>query len=448
MTPQLSKLMPAIADHTISNHLSKSPRLGQSKHYYNSARNSLYSRYSTGDWESSNKNNYNLSERERSVGERLRADAWRVVKATDQQTRSRQASNTKKLGERVQDISFWKEELNKEMKDMDHEHEALEEHKRVLEKALSDTRNPLAIAEECLMQREKRVGIDLVHDDVEKNLSREVDVIRRCQEKMKRLVEKAFIQLKMNRAAQHACDKDAKDKHHAQTVDDRMQQLRNSAGGLGFHPGVENVDNTLTIPYSWAKYTQDNILRSQKEREASEKLRGDIDALMRACANEMWSQFNGVNNAFNARVQETSDAKNKLQAHLQRVTNEIRDMERAVDLLKKAIYAKELPLKMAQTRLDERTRRIHVELCNDPVMKGLQREVAEIRESVRILKEKLRQAENALVRLLKTRAALEDDISVKENSLQIDSKYCLGMRKNMPMDPKVGPIFTMPLVTY
>jgi tektin-3 len=49
---------------------------------------------------------------------------------------------------------------------------------------------------------------------------------------------------RMNRAAQHACDRDAKDKNHAQNLDDRMQQLRNSSAGLGFYPGIENVDNT------------------------------------------------------------------------------------------------------------------------------------------------------------------------------------------------------------
>ncbi len=75
----------------------------------------------------------------------------------------------------------------------------------------------------------------------------------------------------------------------------------------------------ITIPYSWIKFTQENIARSQKEREASEKLRGDIDALLRACANAMWSQFNNVNNSFNARIQEANDAKNKLQGHLQKV---------------------------------------------------------------------------------------------------------------------------------
>ena len=47
-----------------------------------------------------------------------------------------------------------------------------QEHRRVLEKAYHDTRSPLAIAEECLLQREKRQGIDQVHDDVERSLSK------------------------------------------------------------------------------------------------------------------------------------------------------------------------------------------------------------------------------------------------------------------------------------
>lgn len=76
----------------------------------------------------------------------------------------------------------------------------------------------------------------------------------------------------------------------------------------------------MTIPYSWVKFTQENIARSQRERENSERLRGEIDSLLRACANDMWSNFNSVNNAFNTRIQETNDAKAKLQANLQWVS--------------------------------------------------------------------------------------------------------------------------------
>lgn len=49
---------------------------------------------------------------------------------------------------------------------------------------------------------------------------------------------------RMNRAAQRVCEGDAKDKCHAQNLDDRMYQLRNSSSRIGFYPGIENVDNT------------------------------------------------------------------------------------------------------------------------------------------------------------------------------------------------------------
>jgi len=41
-----------------------------------------------------------------------------------------------------------------------------------------------------------------------------------------------------------------------------------------------------------------------------------------------------------------------------------------MDLLKKAIDDKQAPLKVAQTRLDERSRRIDVERCSDKPMAG------------------------------------------------------------------------------
>ena len=46
----------------------------------------------------------------------------------------------------------------------------------------------------CIMSVQ-REGIDLVHDNVEQQLNQEVDVIRACQEKMKRLIARAEQQL-------------------------------------------------------------------------------------------------------------------------------------------------------------------------------------------------------------------------------------------------------------
>lgn len=74
------------------------------------------------------------------------------------------------------------------------------------------------------------------------------------------------------------------------------------------------------MPETWAKFTDDNILRSQSERTASAKLRDDIQNLLVVTANEMWNQFNKVNLAFTNRIAETADAKNKIQVHLAKVS--------------------------------------------------------------------------------------------------------------------------------
>ena len=51
-------------------------------------------------------------------------------------------------------------------------------------------------------------------------------------------------------------------------------------------------------------------------------------------------------------------------------TGEVKEMERTVAFLRRAIRDKEAPLKVAETRLEERTRRVDVELCKDPAMLG------------------------------------------------------------------------------
>lgn len=430
----------------------KSGSMGSLAHantYYNPAKSAMYSRYSTSDWELTNRSNFTLADKQRQEAERVRAEVFRAVKVTDQLTRSRQQSNTKKLGLRVKDISFWKEELLKEISYMTDETASLEEHKRMLDKALDDTVEPLRIAEECLTRRELRVGIDQVHDDVERCLTKEVEVTKKCQNKMKRLLDKVVVQLRMNALSQKACENDAKDKHHAQGIDDRMQQLRNTSSQLGFFPGIEDQDNTVSVPDSWAKFTEDNLTRSHMERQQSEKLRGIVDACIRACLSEMANQHNAVNSALAARVNQLNNAKDGLHAHLNKASNEIRDLERSIEFLEKAISDKEAPLKVAQTRLDERSRRISVELCNDKPMAGLQTEVREIMESMRILQDKLHTARLALSRLQKAKATLENDIAVKEQSIQIDLQGCTTLRKNLCVDPsRVGPNFSMPLISY
>ncbi|KAK6187735.1 hypothetical protein SNE40_005692 [Patella caerulea] len=401
------------------------------------SRNALYTRYTPNDWSSSNQTNYMSSDRVRSGAERVRLDTIRLCRETDDKTRRTQTDVGKKLGERIGDISFWKTELNHETDNMIAETNALNEAKRVLEKALAETENPLHVAQECLYHREKRQAIDLVHDNPEKELIREVDIIKRCQNKMRDIVDKSNVQIGLNRAAQHELEKDSGDKFAAQSLDETCHGMRNASRGLAFHNGVHRIDNTVSVPESWAKFTNDNIQRSQSERAASKHMRNEIESVLNACANEMWQEWNAVNVALTGRMQDTTDARNKLQTHLSKVLQEIFDMEKNIELLKKSIQDKVSPMQVAQTRLDTRIRRPNVELCRDPVQHRLVSEVSEISETVDYLQAQLRQSENTLQELLRTKSTLEQDLSVKNNSLFIDREKCLGMRKTFPMAPRV-----------
>lgn len=77
---------------------------------------------------------------------------------------------------------------------------------------------------------------------------------------------------------------------------------------------------SVSVPETWAKFSNDNIQRSQSERAASKQLRNEIESVLNSCANEMWQEWNAVNVALTHRMQETTDARNKLQTHLSKVS--------------------------------------------------------------------------------------------------------------------------------
>lgn len=415
-----------------------SPALARAKTmFYPSNRTALTTRYSPQDWHKSNQNNFRDSESSRNSAERLRRDTMRMIQDKDQLTRRTQENTNKNIGERISDISFWKSELNHEIENMVAEIGALSEVKRRLERALAETEGPLQVSQECLYHREKRMSIDLVHDDVERELLKEVEVIKSCQERMRRHLDRAIAQLASDRAAQHELEKDAGDKVSAFRIDDRCHHMRNQSDGISFHRGIERLDPSLSLPESWSRFTDTNILHSQSERASSHKLRDEIEILLNSTSNEMWNQFNAVNMAFTNRMSEIADAKNSLQTHLAKTLQEIFQTEMLIESLRKALRDKENPLKVAQTRLEERTHRPNMELCRDNPHHRLVGEVREIEDTIQKLRDRLAEAESALHTLVKTRVTLEHDLSVKANSLFLDQEKCMGMRRTFPSTPRL-----------
>uniref|UniRef100_A0A8D2P674 Tektin n=1 Tax=Zosterops lateralis melanops TaxID=1220523 RepID=A0A8D2P674_ZOSLA len=337
--------------------------------------NGAFSRHTLDDWHRSNMTNYKESETTRHNAERLRADLNRAIKDVYQQGKRSQGESTQNLGERVNDIEYWKSELCIELDAMIRETNSLADMQKRLERALADTEGPFQVG----------------------TLQPPAQTSAATQTLVK------FV----------------------------LALSEHSPAHSSALPRAVLSPRRVSVPETWARFTDNNIFRSQSARAASAKLRASTESLLMGTADEMWRQFSKVNDAFTSRITEIANAKSKIQTHLAKVP-EIFQIETKIQVIQKTIRDKEAQLKVAQTRLDERTRRPNVELCRDAAQLRLVQEVNEINETLRNLHQCLRASEDMLQMLVRSKGVLEHDLVVKNNSLFIDQERCMGMRKSYP----------------
>uniref|UniRef100_A0A6P7G6D6 Tektin n=1 Tax=Diabrotica virgifera virgifera TaxID=50390 RepID=A0A6P7G6D6_DIAVI len=329
------------------------------------ARAALYTRYTPLEWTQNALKLFNESDTNRNYSERLRGDFIRVMRETDEKTAQGQRESGRRLGERITDTTFWRNEVRTELERLIAEADLMQGVKRAVQKALDDIEGPLHIAQECLYHREKRDGIDMVHDIAEHALLKEIETYRNKQEQLRILLSKASDQMRNNRAAQAELEKDVQSKDSALGIDNMCHQLNNFSKGINYYGGIEKYDPTI---------------------------------------------FFGFN-----------------------VQQEIFDLEKNIELLKKAIVDKSNPMRVAQTRLEARSHRKEIELCRDTAQDRLVYEVKDLQDSIEILHRKLQEAEAQHQQLLKTRSTLETDLHNKVNSLFIDREKCMGLRRSFPI---------------
>ncbi|CAF3274131.1 unnamed protein product [Rotaria sp. Silwood2] len=398
-----------------------------------SARLALCTRYTPKDWHDAQMTNYSASNQICAAAERLRSDAIRLAREKDEQAFKNNSESSRRLSESINDIEYWEKELEKIIDKMKRKVADVEFKRREAERLSFELEKPLGIAQENLYEREKRQGIDLVHDNVEQELIREIDAIKLSQQKLRQMLEHLNTQNALNCTSLHELERDAQNKFRARVLDSTAHNIKTKSHGINFYEGIENVDNTVSIPESWARFTEENIRRALSEISQSNELLNATDQLIATINNGMWSQWNHVNMSLENRVQEERAAKNNIQAHLEKIRQETVDVEKNIEFLKKTIADKEAFLQVAQTRLEIRTRRPNVEACRDSAMHRLIQEVHDLHAAIADLHGKLSQEENVVQNLLRAKSTLEHDLAIKNNSLFIDSDKVMGIRRALTM---------------
>ncbi|KAL9826548.1 tektin-1 isoform 1-T3 [Geothlypis trichas] len=383
------------------------------------------------EWYTANKMQRASTESQKSRSECMISESWRLVDEIEKTTQKTQSDVNKKLEQRREEIKFWKQELDNKLEQIVHETEILLTFKNRLERALEGCKEPLVVAQKCLLYRQRRVGIDLVHDEVEQQLLKEVEVLQGIIALLGRTLEQTNEQIRRNRSAKYDLDMDLKDKFTALTIDDYCASLTNDTPHIIYADNAMKLEGNFVSPEDWIDFTNINVEKADKQRNSSLALKALIDGILSQIANDMRKQCEMVNNAFRNRVEEVKDAKHKLETLLAMVMDETASQEKNIAALKKAITDKEAPVKVAQTRLEARNHRPNVELCYDTVHSSLMSEVQEITKNIQRLKDALAQAQTELKGLSHRQLSLEEEIKVKENTLYIDEVLCMQMRESV-----------------
>ncbi|XP_066222344.1 tektin-1 isoform X1 [Saccopteryx leptura] len=385
------------------------------------------------EWHIANKNQYHRAEAQRSRSECLVAESQRLVDEIEKSTRKSQSDVNKKLEQRLEEVRFWKKELDDKLEQLVYLTEDLLTYQTRLERALESLKEPLHITQRCLEYREKRVGIDLVHDEVEQELLKEAEIIRGVMALLTRSLEETTEQIRLNRSAKYNLEKDLKDKFVALTIDDTCFSLNNNSPNIRYSENVVRVEPNSVSLEDWLDFSNTNVARADKQRNNSLTLKTLVDRVLAQTANDLRKQCDVVDTAFRNGLKETKDARDKLAVHLAKVMEEIASQEKNITVLEKAILDQEGPAKLAHTRLETRTHRPNVELCRDVAQYRLIKEVDEITYNNARLKETLAQAHMELKGLNRRQLALQEEIQVKENTIYIDEVLCVHMRKSIPL---------------
>ncbi|XP_021696569.1 tektin-1 [Aedes aegypti] len=389
-------------------------------------------KYTPRDWDLNNRTKNVFSLNQQTLAERVICESERLIDETKFTTELNKNESDYRLKERIEDIRFRQDELKKQKKDAHIEEEALKVYKQRTLDAINTLQEiAVPICQKCVIMREMRQGVDLVLDDVDRELRKELDVINGAIELLHKLMEQGVEQLRRLRATIYLLDRDLSNKEKSVQIDEKNVELRHNQMGMKVYDGTVPLDPYNNTDPEWIEVTNTNIENTAKEINSAQTLRSYIDQVLKQAAEDIRHQVDRTNAAFCKRIAEVRYTKTKLENVHKETVHQVNELTRTVTKLEKEIAEKEGYVALAQVRMANRAHRPGIELCKDNVYNSLKKELAALRETVAKLDHMLVQSRATLRYLLNTQVMQEEEINLKTNSLKIDEVDCMTLRESL-----------------
>ncbi|XP_030376712.1 tektin-4 [Scaptodrosophila lebanonensis] len=389
-------------------------------------------RYSPNEWRARNQKTVQLVN-----GVIDKADKNRFSAATEFQRLSAIVTKTQnetndKVRLRVQLIGKWKTTLENAIKAMADEISTMEEERIRLRKSLVVLGVPESIAKECLENRCTRPDTELVRDQTEEELVNELALIAEIRRLLKKTLEDFEAQQVENRTARQRLEYDWSDKKEAYEIDTINLSLNNYSKTILFRPGAIRQPPEQASEKYWEHFSQETLEECEKCRQKSAALRTTLNAILMNAARDIRTQADLVEKTLTARINCTQEAVQRFENDLRNVLQNLADTETRIVNLHRRVRSFDAAMKVAQTRMDNRSFRPNVENCRDIAQQDLINEVHTIQSSVSAMLHELGEAEHTKEELIKTRGVLEREIMLKRRTLWTDRERCMLLRSHYP----------------
>jgi len=343
-----------------------------------------------------------------------------------------QNETTDKLRIRSQLIGKWKNTLENAIKAMADEISTMEVERIKLRKSMVVLGVPESIAKECIEKRATRPDTELVRDQVEEELVNELALIAEIRRLLMKTLDDFNTQQVENRTARQRLEYDWSDKKEAYEIDTQNTGLNNSSRTIMFRPGAVRQPPEQASEKYWEHFSMETLDECEKCRLKSVTLRNTLNSTLMNAARDIRTQADVVEKALTSRINCTQEAVQRFENDLKNILQGLADVENRIEQMKRRIASFDASMKVAQTRMDNRSYRPNVENCRDLAQQELIDGVHTIQSSVSALLHELEEAERVKTDLVSSRARLEREIMLKRRSLFIDRERCMLMRSHYP----------------
>ncbi|RVE66681.1 hypothetical protein OJAV_G00109700 [Oryzias javanicus] len=380
-------------------------------------------RCSVSEWNNNNLQLWAEAQQQRLVSSEIRQECKSLRNETHCKTVWDEKETSRRLTERVWDISRWRDLLQSCAQKVDEEMDALTLSKELTEQALAATATPLEVSTECLMLREGRRGYELVADPVEEQLQKEVELIERVQRTLQQHIDDAFQQLCVLQEARHQLTADVQNKTEALDIDKSCLTLTTASPNISLKTNPTRIPSGSSTPQEWVQLSSHNMVQAEA-MWSSQQLREDMSlkASRAQLQNELEAESRATEFALRKRSHHEEQARDELQWHIRNTEAEIAEIENDIRELDTDLQAKTAPLKLAHTRLENRTRRPGGDLCRDEVQHSLVTEVEQLEATVLALQQKLSKAQHSLQNLRLHHEQMLQDLSRKQEALSLEQR--------------------------